>query len=67
MRKECIVCGTTDELNLKIIEFNIHDKWWMCSKCIRNENDEWTLAKEIYAEKKAYLVALSQMKGSVLD
>ena len=44
--KKCIVCGDNNELNLKIIEYNIKDKWWMCFKCLQNENDEWSRAKD---------------------
>lgn len=48
MPKECIVCGNKDELRLKIVEYNIKDKWWMCLSCLENKNDEWSIAKERY-------------------
>ena len=52
MKKECLACGEIDELQLKIIEFGVPaDKWWMCTKCLENKNDEWTIAKEKFYKK----------------
>ena len=48
MVKECIVCGEQSELHLKIIEYNIMMKWWMCVRCIQNRNNEWDEAKQRY-------------------
>lgn len=51
MRK-CIVCGEENEFELKIVEYNLTEKWWMCKICLQNQNDEWEKAKEIYGNLK---------------
>lgn len=55
MKKQCIVCESQDEIELKVIVYNIKDKWWMCMKCIQNQNGEWDKAKENYYELQAKL------------